>query len=76
MVALRRDRFGGRLRQRSILLKRLVVRFHVPSFAIDCGDAVVREVEVTGDQIQDTDATVSVCEDLLDQMEGKSTPSR
>ena len=52
MVALRGDGSGGRLGQGSILLERLMIRFHVPSFAIDCGTAVVDEFEVAGDQIE------------------------
>jgi hypothetical protein len=74
VIALRRDRFGGRLGQGGILLERFVIRFHVPSFAIASGDPVVRKVEVAGDQIQDTETVVCVCEDLLDQVEGEITP--
>jgi hypothetical protein len=51
-----------------------MVRFHVPSFAIDCGDLVIREVRIAGDQIQDTHAAISVCEDLFDQMEREVDP--
>ncbi len=56
MVALCGDGLGGRLGQRSILLERLMVGFHVPPFFVDCGNAVVSQVEITGDQIQDTNA--------------------
>jgi hypothetical protein len=69
MVALGGDGFGGRERQGSILLERFMIRFHMPSFAIASGDAVVSEFEVAGDQIEDTDAAIFVCEDLLDQLE-------
>ena len=41
MIALCGHSFGGRLRQRRILLERFVIGFHVPSFAIDCGDTFV-----------------------------------
>jgi hypothetical protein len=70
MVALGGSGFGRGERQGSILLERLMVRFHMPSFAIAGGDAAVGEVEVTGDQIEDADSAIFVCEDLLDQMEG------
>ena len=74
MVTLCGDRFGRRLRQRRILFERFVIGFHVPSFAIDCGDTVVSKFEVTGDQIESTGAAISVYEDLLDQMKGKIHP--
>ena len=69
VIALRGDRFGGRLGQRCILLEGFVIGFHGPSFAIAGGDPVVSEVETAGDQIQDTAAAISVYEDLFDQVE-------
>jgi len=74
MVGLSGDSFGGRLGQGSILLEGLVIGFHVPSFAIESGDGVVSEVEITGDQIQDTDTAIFVCKDLFDQMELEINP--
>ena len=40
MATLRGDGFGRRLGQRGVLLERLVIRFHGPSFAIACGEPV------------------------------------
>jgi hypothetical protein len=57
MVTLRGLRghcLGGRFGQRRILLERFMIRFHVPSFAIACGDPIVSEFEITGDQMEPT----------------------
>ena len=72
VVALCRGSHSGRLVQGGILRERLVIGFHVPSFAIDCGDLVVSEVEIAGDQIQDTHTFVKTC---LARWSGKFTPS-
>ena len=71
MVALRGHCLGRRFGQGDVLLERLVMGFHFPSFAIAGGDFVVGEVEITGDQIQNNDAAIPVCEDLFNQMAGE-----
>mgnify|MGYP005860765623 CR=1 FL=1 len=74
VVALRGDGPGRRFGQGRILLERLVIGLHVPSFLIDSGDLIVGEVRIAGDQVQNTDTAISVCEDLLDQVQGKIDP--
>ena len=46
-----------------------MIGFHVPSFAIDSGDGLESQGGIAGHQIQNTDAAIFVCEDLLDQQQ-------
>jgi hypothetical protein len=46
VVALGGHGAGWGKEQSSILLERLVIGFHIPSFAIECGDLVVGEFKV------------------------------
>ena len=67
MISLGGDSLSGRLFKGSILLEGFMIGFHVPSFAIDSGDILEGQGGIAGHQIQNTDAAIFVCEDLLDQ---------
>jgi hypothetical protein len=74
MIDLRGDRVRRRLLQRGVLLQRFVIRFHVPSCAIDSGHGVRPEGGITGHQILHAAAPIFVYEDLLDQHEWEVNP--
>ena len=74
MIGLGRDRLRGGLRQRDILFERLVITLHLPPFVIGRGEIRKRQGSIAGDQIENAQAAVLVCEDLLDEHEREVDP--
>src|SRR3954468_24205556 len=74
MIGLCRHGLGWRTFKRSVLLQGLVIWLHLPSFAIDCGQTVIRQGRITRDQIQHTRTAAFVYEDLLDEHQWKIDP--
>ncbi len=72
MIGLRSLGARGRTRQRSILLQRLVVFFHLPPFLVEAHHAVAIECRVARHQIQKALAAVFVRKDLFDQKQRKA----
>lgn len=74
MVGLGTHSPGGGTLQRSVLLERFVVLFHVPSCTIDCSDLLMGELDIRTDQILGDLAAVIVYEELFAQQEGELYP--
>src|SRR5438034_138408 len=80
MVGLSADCVGGRTLKRNIVLERLVVLLHVPSFLIDCSYLVRVALNIGAYQILGNTAAIfvcevcEVCEDLLAQQHRKLYP--
>src|SRR5713226_651565 len=69
MIGLSDHSLSRRFGQRGILLQRLVIAFHVPSFLIAGGAVGEGQGGIAGDHIQHPCAAILVCEDWLDQQE-------
>ena len=53
MISLGGNGLCGRLGQRDVLFKRLMITLHLPPFVIGRGEVVKRQGGITGDQITD-----------------------